>query len=936
MVAWNTSIAYGIVPTAYKSPERGAPSNLDDTTDGDWDTLSIYPAGVVGTGDWYRGWEFDLGSVQWIDHITVVNHPLSGGGTTGGNPEHLQYSSDGSTWTTVSYAFDTEDPTPDYWDDNRTQFPWVPGASIQARYIRVYLIQPAVGPDYITGLNLVELLVKGGDAPAVEPKVTLTIGGTEIERPTEIRCRVELNAAGSGYFRIAKSDAQATEAILARGSTCAVTFPEIDPDPIFEFFLQDGDFALIGDPEGAEELAFSGPGTLSYLARAVLDYVEYESGAGQVQLSKGRWRFDENGTEGKIIDKMLREAQSASRPSDPIPALTWTFTTTVDSDGASWDNEVLEGYWYEKIGTNLLSAVLRLVRANLLSIEMAPGFVLNAYRDLGEDRTGSAFGAGVIRFARAVNIAAELSRSMAGITFASHGVVRYADGSYTRAVKDGGTPYDQEAYFESNAGKAATARRQAKGQMKLREDAQESLIFAHRVPWPGAGNDEASGVYLPGPSWSDNGLYWVGDLVTLHTGTEDFEYDNATKRVYAITLAADATGYLAPPIVELNAPYRRNTAANEGLGSVTGASGDVTIIGGSTTVAASDAGGAFWKEPVRCVVTTDVTVATALNDGDSAGGVTLAAGDRVLLIGQTDASENGIYQAGDAPSRTSDFDASDEVAGAIIYVREGTGAGRIYRCTNVNEPVIDTDDITFGSAFVPVESTSDPTVDDDVEAGYFVGQLWINTSSLYTFLLVDNTAGAAVWTLITTGAPAWSFATSDGVTTVDPTTELTFVGPTLTDLGAGVAELTFAVPALDDLTDVVAAAPDDGDVLTWDDYLGAWSPAAPAGGAMALDDLTDVDAAAPDDGDLLSWDDGAGEWVPVAPPSGSVPDGTDPGDLLVWDGAAWDVLPIGADDLVLVADSGETLGVKWAAGGGGSVPAAVSSAALVFGYLNFR
>lgn len=88
--------------------------------------------------------------------------------------------------------------------------------------------------------------------------------------------------------------------------------------------------------------------------------------------------------------------------------------------------------------------------------------------------------------------------------------------------------------------------------------------------------------------------------------------------------------------------------------------------------------------------------------------------------------------------------------------------------------------------------------------------------------------------------------------------------------------------------------------------------------ALALDDLTDVNAPTPGDGDFLSWDDGAGEWVNVGAPGGSVPDGTDPGDILAWDGDSWAVLPISTNDYVLTADDGEALGVKWAEATGGA------------------
>lgn len=48
-----------------------------------------------------------------------------------------------------------------------------------------------------------------------------------------------------------------------------------------------------------------------------------------------------------------------------------------------------------------------------------------------------------------------------------------------------------------------------------------------------------------------------------------------------------------------------------------------------------------------------------------------------------------------------------------------------------------------------------------------------------------------------------------------------------------------------------------------------WEPV--GAGAAALDDLTDVNAPAPDDGDVLTWDDVAGEWVPF-PAGGGVTD----------------------------------------------------------------
>ena len=79
----------------------------------------------------------------------------------------------------------------------------------------------------------------------------------------------------------------------------------------------------------------------------------------------------------------------------------------------------------------------------------------------------------------------------------------------------------------------------------------------------------------------------------------------------------------------------------------------------------------------RAAILTNVAINTGLENGDTAGGVTLVTGDRLLLNGQTNAAENGIYvvQASGAALRAADFDTALEVdSGDFIFVSAGTYA----------------------------------------------------------------------------------------------------------------------------------------------------------------------------------------------------------------------------------------------------------------------
>lgn len=79
-------------------------------------------------------------------------------------------------------------------------------------------------------------------------------------------------------------------------------------------------------------------------------------------------------------------------------------------------------------------------------------------------------------------------------------------------------------------------------------------------------------------------------------------------------------------------------------------------------------------EAAKVYVGTNITIATALEAGDVIDNVTLAAGMRVLVNGQTSQAENGIYvvQASGGPIRALDFDTAVEVAsGDFIFVSSG-------------------------------------------------------------------------------------------------------------------------------------------------------------------------------------------------------------------------------------------------------------------------
>ena len=103
------------------------------------------------------------------------------------------------------------------------------------------------------------------------------------------------------------------------------------------------------------------------------------------------------------------------------------------------------------------------------------------------------------------------------------------------------------------------------------------------------------------------------------------------------------------------------------------------------------------KGSVVAATTGNITISTALNNGDTLDGVSLSTNDRVLVKDQSSASENGIYIVGSSPARADDLAAGADAAGAFAFVEQGTvNADNAFVCTsNKGSAVVGTNNLTF-------------------------------------------------------------------------------------------------------------------------------------------------------------------------------------------------------------------------------------------------
>lgn len=187
---------------------------------------------------------------------------------------------------------------------------------------------------------------------------------------------------------------------------------------------------------------------------------------------------------------------------------------------------------------------------------------------------------------------------------------------------------------------------------------------------------------------------------------------------------------------------------------------------------------------------------TSSTDPNPVDGVTLSDGDRILLKHQTDATENGIYDAVTATDpttwvRSTDFDEDAEVTeGTFTFVREGTHANESYVVTTSDPIAVGTDPINFAQFS---------------QAGTFSGGDGITVSGQVIDAVVSDLTGTTLQTDGNNNLEVNTSEIDEGYGSAPTVTSNTTVSPnevTLVDASGGAITVTLPTPANGDVVTV--------------------------------------------------------------------------------------------------------------------------------------
>jgi hypothetical protein len=355
------------------------------------------------------------------------------------------------------------------------------------------------------------------------------LGGLDEADLLSCEFRVALTELGSGLFTVSRHNTQATSTLIREDNLVKVRIPTVSADPIFAFWLKEGDFTLISSNEqGGEILTFGGPGVLHVLSRARLHHAVYaplQPNRGDAPDVPFMWRW-RNEPYGAMLVRGIEEGQN--EPGEPLADVTINFDRFQDSNSQPWP-EIVEDF-QTPIGTDVLTLAERVATGGDLFLIGRPNLEVRAYQEYGRDLTG-AFASDNVRFEKGVNILTELKRDIAAREMLTHVIVQDSDGDYGIHTWSGYSAGDRATYGFLEVGQTNDpdqVDKIAQATLDASRTSGESLAL-EITP----GFDPANGRYMPGPAGTD-GHFWIGDTVTVHTGSGEHDFNGSTQRVVAI------------------------------------------------------------------------------------------------------------------------------------------------------------------------------------------------------------------------------------------------------------------------------------------------------------------------------------------------------------------------------------------------------------------
>jgi len=310
----------------------------------------------------------------------------------------------------------------------------------------------------------------------------------------------------------------------------------------------------------------------------------------------------------------------------------------------------------------------------------------------------------------------------------------------------------------------------------------------------GVPNSSLDGLKLPAPEASKM-IQWNSGATALENGLTSGTITTA------VTSATDAA-----------------TSATSAAASATSATASATSATASAASASAAASGLFkWKDSCRATSETNIT----LLGTQTIDGVVLVADDRVLVQGQTDTEDNGIYTvASGAWVRSTKMDTATDFPSAATLIEEGTtNSDKLFICTTNNPVVVGTTAITWtplGSAssestftlfrYTTTTATTYSGADDLLATlSYTAGSIIVTLNGVVMEALEDYTASNGTSVVLTVAPTSGdelniyafsSFSTSD---TVAKSTGGTFTGGVtatgLTDAGTGATKVATGTTA---------------------------------------------------------------------------------------------------------------------------------------------